>query len=181
MHRILPLMLQSQIPKHTIYTTTILLQYYCKLSNSPAEHLFWDNSTWSEAPEKQEHTTRNFIVQQKNGTHPGGGTNWADVGMEEWVWGCFPFPKMNPHKGKHFSSYMWVLHINHFVWDRGKKVEKIKPTKNSSFQCLSSELHDPTWPNHTCLHCFSVCALNMNTEELTAIFSVTKPCLLPWD
>lgn len=38
MERILPLMLQSQVQKHTLYTITILLQYYYKPSNTAAEH-----------------------------------------------------------------------------------------------------------------------------------------------
>lgn len=39
MQSILPLMLQSWIQKHTFDTTIILLQYYYKPSNTPAEHL----------------------------------------------------------------------------------------------------------------------------------------------
>lgn len=76
----------------------------------------------------------------------------------------FNFQRWIHSKGKHFSSYMWVLNINRFIWDRGKKLEEVKSTNNSPFQCLSSDLNDPIWPNHTGLHCSSLCTLSINTE-----------------
>lgn len=155
MQRTLSLMLQSQLQKHFLYN------YY--ITTSPPTHLlnisFWNNSTWSKAPEKQEHKPEISSWNRKMRHTQEEELGWCGHGKVN-VGLLFNFQRWIHRKGKHFSSYMWVLHINHFTRDRGKKLEKIKSTNNSPFQCLCSELNDPAWPNH----CFPRCTLNINTE-----------------